>query len=246
MICYSTHVERVEKFGDEWKVTLRREEDEKDYWWVEWFDAVIVASGHFNVPYVPAVQGLEDLEKQHPGSVLHSKMYRGRDAYKGKRVVVVGGSVSAADISTDLVGVVDSKVYAVVNGHTINVYFGDGAFNNPGVIRKPTISHIDTSAGRRTVHFVDGTSSWTCAMAAGPAWPDWPLRCCMAPMPCCATAPRAAPCWSRWRWARRSGSAAAACWRHRRSRSHSWRPCRCNSSMARPPPWPPPTASRWW
>ncbi|WZB75862.1 prolipoprotein diacylglyceryl transferase family protein [Achromobacter insuavis] len=57
---------------------------------------------------------------------------------------------------------------------------------------------------------------------------------------------RAAPCWSRWRWARRSGSAAAACWRHRRSRSHSWRPCRCNSSMARPPPWPPSTASRWW
>lgn len=157
-VSYNTHVERVEKVGDEWKITLRREEDEKDYWWVEWFDAVIVASGHFNVPYVPAVKGLEELEKQHPGSVLHSKMYRGREAYQGKRVVVVGGSVSAADISTDLVGVVDSKVYAVVNGHTINVYFGDGAFNNPGVARKPTISHIDTSAGQRIVHFIDGTS----------------------------------------------------------------------------------------
>lgn len=157
LVSYNTHVERVEKVGDEWKVTLRKEEGDEDYWWVEHFDAVIVASGHFNVPYVPAVRGLEELERQHPGSVLHSKMYRGREAYQGKRVVVVGGSVSAADISTDLVGVVDSKVYAVVNGHTINVYFGDGAFNNPGVSRKPTISHIDTSDGRRTVHFIDGT-----------------------------------------------------------------------------------------
>lgn len=158
LVSYNTHVERVEKIGDQWKVTLRREEAEEDYWWAEWFDAVIVASGHFNVPYVPKVRGLEDLERQHPGSVLHSKMYRGRDAYQGKRVVVVGGSVSAADISTDLVGVVDSQVYAVVNGHTINMYFGDGAFNNAGVTRKPTISHISTGNGERTVHFIDGTS----------------------------------------------------------------------------------------
>jgi hypothetical protein len=158
LVSYNTHVERVEKVGQEWKVTLRREEDENDFWWVEWFDAVIVASGHFNVPYVPEVRGLEDLECKFPGSVLHSKMYRGRDAFRGKRVVVVGGSVSAADISTDLVGLVDSQVYSVVNGRTINMYFGDGAFNNPGITRKPTISHIDTSNGERTVHFIDGTS----------------------------------------------------------------------------------------
>ena len=74
-----------------------------------------------------------------------------------QRVVVVGGSVSAADICTDLVGVVNSQVYAVVNGHTINIYFGDGAFNNPGVCRKPSISHVSTTNGERTVHFIDGT-----------------------------------------------------------------------------------------
>lgn len=50
-----------------------------------------------------------------------------------------------------------SPVYAVVNGRTINVYFGDGAFNNPGVCRKPTISRIVTENGERTVHFIDGT-----------------------------------------------------------------------------------------
>ncbi|GAB7348021.1 hypothetical protein MBLNU459_g6061t1 [Dothideomycetes sp. NU459] len=158
LIEYETSVERAEKVGDEWKVTLRKQaEGEQDYWWVEWFDAVVVASGHFSVPYVPQIDGLEEFEKLRPGSVLHSKMYRGREAHQGKRVVVVGGSVSAADITTDLLGVAQSPVYAVVNGRTINVYFGEGAFNNPGVSRKPSIARITTENGERTVHFIDGT-----------------------------------------------------------------------------------------
>lgn len=85
-VSYSTTVERVEKVGHEWKVTLRKEEDEgeEDLWWVEWFDAVVVASGHYSVPYVPAVEGLEAMQRARPGSVLHSKHFRGRDAYRDK------------------------------------------------------------------------------------------------------------------------------------------------------------------
>lgn len=81
---YNTAVERVEKVGSEWKVTLRKSGERLDYWWVEWFDAVVVASGHYWVPYVPYVDGLEEFEKSQPGSVLHSKQFRGRDAFKGK------------------------------------------------------------------------------------------------------------------------------------------------------------------
>lgn len=81
---YDTAVERVEKVGAEWKVTLRKGGEKTDYWWVEFFDAVVVASGHYSVPYIPHIDGLEDLEKQRPGSVLHSKMFRGREAYRGK------------------------------------------------------------------------------------------------------------------------------------------------------------------
>lgn len=83
-ISNNTSVERVEKIGTEWKVTLRKEGKEQDYWWVEWFDAVVVASGHFSVPYIPAIKGLEELEKSRPGSVLHSKHFRGRELYKDK------------------------------------------------------------------------------------------------------------------------------------------------------------------
>lgn len=88
LVQYSTHVERAvkEEASGEWVLTLRREEEEEkeDYWWEERFDAVVVASGHFNVPYIPAIEGLEGLEQDRPGSVLHSKMYRGREAFRGK------------------------------------------------------------------------------------------------------------------------------------------------------------------
>lgn len=86
LISYETSVERCEKVGEEWKITLRRraEDGENDFWWTETFDAVVVASGHFSVPYVPHIEGLEDFERERPGSVLHSKMYRGREAHRGK------------------------------------------------------------------------------------------------------------------------------------------------------------------
>lgn len=84
LISYDTSVELCEKVGEEWKVTLKRADGENDFWWTESFDAVIIASGHFNVPYVPKIEGLEDFERQRPGSVVHSKMFRGRDAYRGK------------------------------------------------------------------------------------------------------------------------------------------------------------------
>lgn len=84
LISYDTTVERVEKIGAEWKVTLRRDGKESDYWWVEWFDAVVVASGHYWVPYIPPIDGLEEFEKARPGSVIHSKHFRGREQFLGK------------------------------------------------------------------------------------------------------------------------------------------------------------------
>jgi len=84
LVEYSTTVENVEKVGAEWKVTLRKEGKGSDYWWVEWFDAVVVASGHYWVPKIPKIKGLEEFERGRPGSVLHSKHFRGRDQFKDK------------------------------------------------------------------------------------------------------------------------------------------------------------------
>ncbi|KAL0939492.1 dimethylaniline monooxygenase (n-oxide forming) [Colletotrichum truncatum] len=154
LVSYNTTVEHAEKVGDEWKVTLRKEGEEKDEWWVEYFDAVVVATGHYWVPYIPKIEGLDEFEKARPGSVIHSKLFRGKDHFRGKRVVVVGASVSGADISVDLVKTAQLPVYSVVNGRKANLYFGDGAFHHPSISRQATISRIEG----RTVHFVDGRS----------------------------------------------------------------------------------------
>ncbi|KAF3763086.1 FAD/NAD(P)-binding domain-containing protein [Cryphonectria parasitica EP155] len=165
---YGTCVEKVEKDvgTEEWILTLRRREEEAetggrvDSWWQERFDAVVVASGHFNVPYIPAVEGLDEFERNRPGSVLHSKMYRGRDAFRGMTVVVVGASVSGADIAYDLASHRVTRdggiVHAIVVGHNFNIYFKDEAFHHPLIRRHPSIARVD--AATRTVHLIDGTS----------------------------------------------------------------------------------------
>lgn len=93
LVSYRTSVERAAKDdggggtgSGEWVLTLRREgeNDDEDLWYEERFDAVVVASGHFNVPWIPHVDGLDEFERSRPGSVLHSKMYRGREDFRGK------------------------------------------------------------------------------------------------------------------------------------------------------------------
>lgn len=73
-----------------------------------------------------------------------------------ERVVVVGASVSAADIAFDLTSTAQLPVQAVMLGHTPNGYFGDEAFNHPGISKRPSITRV--SASSSTVFFTDGTS----------------------------------------------------------------------------------------
>ncbi|KAK4956059.1 monooxygenase [Elasticomyces elasticus] len=66
------------------------------------YDAVVVASGHFNVPYVPNINGIKAWNEKYPGVILHSKFYRRPEEYKGKKVVVVGNSASGIDIGAQI------------------------------------------------------------------------------------------------------------------------------------------------
>lgn len=83
-VSYDTTVELAEKSGEEWRLVLRRNGAAQDEWWEERFDAVVVANGHYHVPYIPRIEGLAEFETARPGSIKHSKMYRGRDLYRGK------------------------------------------------------------------------------------------------------------------------------------------------------------------
>ncbi|KAG6365785.1 hypothetical protein INS49_007396 [Diaporthe citri] len=151
---YNTTVELVEKEGEEWRLVLRKGGEKLDYWWEERFDAVVVANGHFSVPYLPLIRGLKEFAELRPGSVDNSKAYRGREKYRGKRVIVVGASVSG-DAAVDVLGIAQSPVFAAVKGHNPNLYFGDAAFDHPGITKVPSISRIDPRT--RSVFFEDGT-----------------------------------------------------------------------------------------
>lgn len=80
----STTVELAEKKGDEWVLTLRKELPGKDQWWQERFDAVVVATGHYNIPWIPDIKGIAEYDERFPGRIVHSKHFRGSDKYKGK------------------------------------------------------------------------------------------------------------------------------------------------------------------
>ena len=60
--------------------------------------AVIVATGQYGVPVIPAWPGREDFR----GELLHSSSYANAAAFAGRRVLVVGAGNSGTEIATDL------------------------------------------------------------------------------------------------------------------------------------------------
>ncbi|KAH6645024.1 hypothetical protein BKA67DRAFT_542010 [Truncatella angustata] len=150
----NTTVERAAKEGGEWVLTLRKESNGRNYWWRERFDALVVATGHYNVPWFPEVDGLLEWDRKFPGSVVHSKHFKSPKQFAGKRVVVVGASVSSHEIIHEILDTAQKPVYASIRGDPIPA-FGWEPFNHPAIALRKQISRLDAEAGR--VHFVDGT-----------------------------------------------------------------------------------------
>ncbi|KPM35642.1 hypothetical protein AK830_g10932 [Neonectria ditissima] len=75
------------------------------------FDAVVVASGHYNDPFIPHITGLVEFDKAYPGAVSHSKFYRRPDDFTDKKVIVVGNSASGVDVSVQLSTVAKLPVF---------------------------------------------------------------------------------------------------------------------------------------
>ncbi|KAH7374663.1 hypothetical protein B0T11DRAFT_344394 [Plectosphaerella cucumerina] len=110
----NTTLEDLTRLPDEtWRLTLRKHDalQQVDHWWEEVFDAVVLATGHYSIPFVPRVDGLEAYIKAFPDRVFHSKYYRNPDPFTGKRVVVIGNSASGHDVTAELVKTAHLPVY---------------------------------------------------------------------------------------------------------------------------------------
>ncbi|KAH6625843.1 putative dimethylaniline monooxygenase [Boeremia exigua] len=162
-VSFNTTVESIRKNIEtgKWDIVLRQSDvrfkgQGYDYWWTESFDAVVVATGHYSVPYIPKIPGIEEWYKRWPDRLQHSKQFRSRDAYVDKSVVVVGGSVSASDFVLDTYKSVRGSLIIAQRGENANPALDD-VWKLPGVTKKPTISRF-TLENDGTVEFSDG--SW--------------------------------------------------------------------------------------
>ncbi|KAK0947568.1 monooxygenase [Friedmanniomyces endolithicus] len=116
----------------------------------EIFDAVVVANGHFNIPYIPEVQGMEEWSAAYPGSISHSKLYRTPDQYAEKKVIVVGNSASGVDIGSQIQRSCSPPLLMSSKSESFLVNTP-----SPDKIDKPPIAEFLTK--NRSVRFEDGT-----------------------------------------------------------------------------------------
>ena len=74
------------------------------------YDAIIVASGHYSVPYIPPIQGLAAWNRSYPDLIKHSKHYRSPFPYTLQRTLLIGASASGLDIATQISPVCSSPL----------------------------------------------------------------------------------------------------------------------------------------
>ncbi|KAL1871909.1 hypothetical protein Daus18300_004543 [Diaporthe australafricana] len=144
-----------EQAGRRWRVTARSEDgvvDEGEY------DYLLIASGFFGKPAMPAVPGLSESQGV---PVIHSSQYRDlqtllpNTAGNGDKILVVGGQMSGVEIA----GTIASHL--------------SSAANSPGPKRIPGIEKLK-------IHHVIQRPTWvfplyTSPVAASPAAPFLPL-----------------------------------------------------------------------
>lgn len=104
LIHFSMQVENIRQVpgGDQtqWELTLKstitNEANQTTY------DAVVVANGHYSVPFIPSVPGIEAFNSAYPSIITHSKVYRAPEPFTNKKVIVVGSAASGLDIGTQI------------------------------------------------------------------------------------------------------------------------------------------------
>lgn len=132
---------------DQWDVTSRdlltgREETET-------YDAVVVASGHYNTTYTPDIEGIREFDRAHPGLISHSKTYRAPGHYEGKKVLLVGNSASGLDIAGQITRVCRQPLLVSVRTGTPDDVRDHVGFEEVGEIER-------FLAGRRGVRLKGG------------------------------------------------------------------------------------------
>lgn len=113
------------------------------------YDAVVVANGHYSVPFTPAVPGMEPFHQAFPSVIAHSKQYRTAEAFEGRKTVIVGNGPSGLDIALQINQVSKGRVLLSVRTPT-----PPGKLAHTGCEEVPEIAEF--LVDRRGVRFKNG------------------------------------------------------------------------------------------
>ncbi|KAI6708512.1 thiol-specific monooxygenase [Diplocarpon mali] len=100
---------RTKDYNKKWQVNVKNPTTgrvEETHW-----DAVVVALGTFGRPDIPPMYKLNE---DSPITIMHSKMYRDAEVFRGKRVLIVGGGPSYWDTAQEISAVCEGEVLVSV------------------------------------------------------------------------------------------------------------------------------------
>ncbi|MCJ1346973.1 hypothetical protein MMC31_005193, partial [Peltigera leucophlebia] len=157
---YNTKVERVWKTGARWRIqstlltfdgiTVKNSRCVRD------FDAVVVATGHYDACKIPDIPGLGALKRSWPDRISHSKSYRKPDGYKNQNVLLIGARVSSTDIAREL-GPFAKNIYQSSRGSLHDLPKEKLPKNGTRVSAVSSFDNITGHDGKHTSSVIDPT-----------------------------------------------------------------------------------------
>lgn len=168
LIRLHARVIKVSKCNEEWTVEWYENDEVKaaDY------DAVVVCNGHFAIPFIPKVRGLEVFKGESIHSIHYEELRGNPSKLTGKRVLVVGSKSSGTDTAREIV---QTNLAAEVRISDRNIQsrsyflsFPDGRSLSPEEIASTSSSSVDSAVlgfhpaishiGEEVISFEDGSS----------------------------------------------------------------------------------------
>ncbi len=110
----------------------------------EYFDYLVVGTGHFSTPNLPFFKGIDDFT----GSIMHAHDFRGADQYIDQDILLIGSSYSAEDIGVQCYKHGAKSVTISYRTNAIDCKWPDG------ITEVPLVTHFEGNKA----FFKDGTS----------------------------------------------------------------------------------------
>lgn len=116
------------------------------------FDAVALATGQYEHPFIPDVEGISEWNEKYPSCIIHAKSYDDPAQFKDIRgeILVVGNSASGADIAYQLSTQLDRKIYKSIRSENLMPAGKDPRIQDIGDL-------LRFDAKEKTIYFKDGS-----------------------------------------------------------------------------------------